>query len=152
MPGTACHTERCSNVLNVDLSKFFTRRTMKHWHRLPGEMADAPSLETPRVRLDGALSTDRAVGVPVQCRELEQVAFKGPFQLKPFYDSLKRSQLLPSETSPQGHVHHLFTLAQYLHSSCSSLFCSQSSDTPSHLLFFPTSEAIHFHWQNTHRV
>ena len=28
----------------------------------------APSLETPTVRLDGAVSTDGAVSVPVQCR------------------------------------------------------------------------------------
>jgi len=29
---------------------------MKHWHRLPREVTDAPSLETFKVRLDGALS------------------------------------------------------------------------------------------------
>ena len=40
----------------------------------------APSLETPKVRLDGALSTDGAVGVPVHCREWDQMDFKGPFQ------------------------------------------------------------------------
>jgi len=28
----------------------------KHWHRLPGEVADAPSLAAFKVRLDGALS------------------------------------------------------------------------------------------------
>jgi len=27
-----------------------------HWNRLPREVADAPSLETLKVRLDGALS------------------------------------------------------------------------------------------------
>jgi len=36
--------------------KFFAMRVMKHWYRLPREMADAPFLETFRVRLDGALS------------------------------------------------------------------------------------------------
>ncbi|KFW70433.1 hypothetical protein AS28_13078, partial [Pygoscelis adeliae] len=36
--------------------KFFTLRVMKHWHRLPREVVDAPSLETFQVRLDGALS------------------------------------------------------------------------------------------------
>jgi len=30
----------------------------------------APSLEPPKVRQDGALSTDGVVGVPVQCREI----------------------------------------------------------------------------------
>ena len=31
-------------------------RVVKHWHRLPREVVDAPSLETFQVRLDGALS------------------------------------------------------------------------------------------------
>ncbi|KFM12543.1 hypothetical protein AS27_10096, partial [Aptenodytes forsteri] len=36
--------------------KFFTMRVVKHWTRLPREAVDAPSLETFKVRLDGALS------------------------------------------------------------------------------------------------
>ena len=36
--------------------KFFTMRVMKPWNRLPREVVDAPSLETCKVRLDGALS------------------------------------------------------------------------------------------------
>ncbi|GAB0182014.1 hypothetical protein GRJ2_000666700 [Grus japonensis] len=36
--------------------KFFTMRVVKHWHRLPREMVDAPSMETFKVRLDGALN------------------------------------------------------------------------------------------------
>ena len=47
------------------------------------------SLETPKIRLDRALSTDGTVGVPVQCRGLGQVAFKGLFQLRQFYDDSK---------------------------------------------------------------
>jgi len=31
-------------------------RMVKHWSRLPREVVDAPSLETFKVRLDGALS------------------------------------------------------------------------------------------------
>ncbi|KFV52258.1 hypothetical protein N328_09268, partial [Gavia stellata] len=35
---------------------FFPMRVVKHWHRLPREVVDAPSLETFKVRLDWALS------------------------------------------------------------------------------------------------
>jgi len=36
--------------------KILTVRVVKHWHRLPREVGDAPSLETFKARLDGALS------------------------------------------------------------------------------------------------
>jgi len=35
--------------------KFFTARVLKHWNGLPREVADVPSLETFKARLDGAL-------------------------------------------------------------------------------------------------
>jgi len=37
--------------------KFFTMRAVKPWHRLPREVVDAPSVETSKARLDGALSS-----------------------------------------------------------------------------------------------
>jgi len=36
--------------------KFFTVRVVKHWSMLPGEVVEAPSLETFKARLDDALS------------------------------------------------------------------------------------------------
>ena len=42
----------------LDIRKeFFTMRVVKHRHRLPREVVDAPCLETFKVRLDGALSS-----------------------------------------------------------------------------------------------
>ena len=42
----------------MDLNKkLFTIRVMKHWNRLSRGVMDAPSLETFKVRQDGALST-----------------------------------------------------------------------------------------------
>ena len=35
--------------------KYFTRREAKRWNRLPREKVEAPSLETFKARLDGAL-------------------------------------------------------------------------------------------------
>lgn len=41
----------------LDINKCFTIRLVKHWHRLLRDGMDVLSLETVKVRLDGALST-----------------------------------------------------------------------------------------------
>jgi len=40
----------------LELWMFFTMRVVKHWNGLPGEVVEAPSLETFKTRLDRALS------------------------------------------------------------------------------------------------
>ena len=37
--------------------KFFIQRAVRHWHRLPREAVDAPSLEAIKARLDGDLGS-----------------------------------------------------------------------------------------------
>ena len=37
--------------------KFFTRRVVMHWNRLPKEAVDAPSLQAFKARLDEALGS-----------------------------------------------------------------------------------------------
>ena len=69
--------------------KFFTQRVVTHWNRLPKEVVDAPSLETFKARLDVALGSlvwwlatlHIAGGLKLNDR-------CGPFQPRPFYDSV----------------------------------------------------------------
>jgi len=50
-------------------------------HRLPSEVVVPHPCRQPRSR-DGAVSTDRAVGVPVHCKEWDHMVFRGPIQLR----------------------------------------------------------------------
>jgi len=54
---TKCSKRKEGRNIYVYLrKKYFTMRVVKHWHRLPREIVEAPSLEIFQVRLDGALS------------------------------------------------------------------------------------------------
>ena len=44
---------------------------VKHWNQFPREIVHAPSLETFKVRLDGALRNLIKLLVPVHCRGVE---------------------------------------------------------------------------------
>jgi len=69
--------------------KFFTQRVVMHWNRLTKEVVDAPSLQAFKARLDVALGslvwwlvTLHVVG------GLKRNDHCGPFQPRPFYDSM----------------------------------------------------------------
>ena len=69
--------------------KFFTQRVVTHWNRLPKEVVDAPSLEAFKARLDVALGSLVCwlATLPI-AGGLEPDEHCGPFQPRPFYDSL----------------------------------------------------------------
>ena len=69
--------------------KFFTQRVVTHWKRLPKEVVDAPSLEALKARLDVALGSLVwwLVILPI-AGGLKLDDHCGPFQPRPFYDSV----------------------------------------------------------------
>jgi len=74
--------------------KFFTVRVVKHWHRLPREVVVAPSLEISKAGFDGALSNLIQLKMSVlTAGGLDQMAAKGLFQPKAFFDSKQNSYL-----------------------------------------------------------
>ena len=69
--------------------KFLTQRVVTHWHRLPREVVDAPSLEAFKARLDVALSSLVWWLVTLHIAGgLKVDDHCGPFQPRPFYDSM----------------------------------------------------------------
>jgi len=54
--GNGCKLKEVRFRLDIR-KKFFAMRVVKHWHRLPREAVDDPSLEVFKARLDGALSS-----------------------------------------------------------------------------------------------
>jgi len=69
--------------------KFFTQRVVTHWNRLPKEAVDAPSLEAFKARLDVALgSLVRWLVTLHIAGGLKPDDHCGPFQPRPFYDSV----------------------------------------------------------------
>jgi len=79
--------------------KFFTVRMVKHWNSLPKEVADAPSLETFKARLDGALSNLIWLKTSLlTAGGLGWMTFKSPFQPKLFHNSMIQTYLLHLDT------------------------------------------------------
>jgi len=74
-------------------------RVVKYWNRLPSEVAEAPSLETFRARLDGALSNLIWLKMSLlTAGGLGYVTSKGPFQPKALYDSMKLCRFFLKKT------------------------------------------------------
>jgi len=58
-------------------------RVVRHWSRLSRDVVEAPSLETLKARLNGALSGLIELWMtPFIAGELKQMNIKRPFQLK----------------------------------------------------------------------
>jgi len=56
--------------INLDIrKKFFTLWVVRHWHRVPRDVTDVPSLEIVKVSLDGTLSTWSSICVSVHFRQ-----------------------------------------------------------------------------------
>ena len=76
------------------------KRVVTHWNRLPKEVVDAPSLEAFKARLDVArgslvwwlVTLHKAGGL-----KLEDLC--GPFQPRPFYDSMMIKAILKKKVS-----------------------------------------------------
>ena len=80
--------------------KFFTQRVVTHWNRLLKEVVDAPSLEAFKARLDVALGSLVWWLVTLHTAGgLKLYDHCGPFQPRPFYDSMKEFR----QEIPQNH-------------------------------------------------
>jgi len=76
--------------------KCITMRVVKHWHRLPREVVEAPSLETFKVKLDGTLRNLIKLKMSLLTASgFDEMVLKGPFQPKALYDSMNMKPLTP---------------------------------------------------------
>jgi len=78
--------------------KFFTQRVVMHWNRLPKEVVDVPSLEAFNTTLEVALgSLLWWLAILHKAGGLKLDGHCGPFQPRPFYDSVRFSRTLPMQ-------------------------------------------------------
>jgi len=75
---------------------FFTERVTKHWRRFPREVVNSPSLEIFKSRPDMVLRNWLEVALSEQ-GGLGQVTSRGPFQPKPFCETLIVGAMLDSQ-------------------------------------------------------
>jgi len=67
-----------------------------HWNRLPKEAVDAPSLDVFKARLDVALGSLVCWLATLHIGGLQLHDPRGPFQPRPFYDSMKKKPTTPN--------------------------------------------------------
>ena len=71
--------------------KFFTQRVVTHWNMLPMKVVDVPSLEALKARMVVALGSLVYWLATLHIAEgLKLNDHCGPFQPRPFYDSMKK--------------------------------------------------------------
>ena len=81
----------------MSTKKELARLKTVHWNRLPKEVVDAPSLEAFKARLDVALGSLVCWLVTLHMAGgLKRDDLCGPFQPRPFYDSMNLSGLYQS--------------------------------------------------------
>ena len=104
-------------------------KVVNHRHTLPREVVNVPSLETFKTRLDGALSNLTKLKMSLlTAGSWDEMAFKGPFQPKPFYEDQKGGgQMVGSRQFPSFGVNrrdHFFRRREgpVLHHEGSGLF------------------------------
>jgi len=86
--GNGCKLKEDRSRLDIR-KKFFTVRVVRPWPRLPREAGAAPSLAVFKARLDGALSNLVWWKMSLlMAGGLEPDELYGPFQAKPFCDSM----------------------------------------------------------------
>ena len=104
-----------------------TQRVVTHWNRLPKEVVDAPSLEAFRARLDVALgSLVWWLATLHTAGGLKLNDHCGPFQPRPFYDSMKSAAVIicmqQCSYSDQKDNTKVLYLNTYIHRTFNSFF------------------------------
>ena len=74
---------------------------VRHWNRLPSKVVDTPNMEAFKTRLDGALCN------------LELDDLKGPFQPKPFCDSMM-VPFIPTNPTRVSQILLIFEVLKFL--------------------------------------
>jgi len=109
--------------------KFFMMRAVKHWPRLPREVVDAPSPETSKASLDGALNLTQVKLSLLTAGRSGWMASEGAFQPKAFHDSVI-SPLTQRQLACSGVSRGLPLCPALVRQTCKSLSHKTSRNRP----------------------